>query len=301
MRDRTASRNYSAERNEFRRQHERHRAWGLQRRHAEKLRRLHPSRPGPTTCGPTHPADLRVADARTARREREIPAAQQRPRTTQQPTRTAPQPTGLSRRTPRPAVSVKSEPTIPAATVQPTAVVQPVITPAGTERRSTAAEARDVRPPATAFLGARVRPRSLPRPTHGINRTNAGGRCRATAAVSLGDTGSVQMPSCCRAAGGDNLPPNLSSYSSPSGSELDLRGFGCNFRPRLASFVRVATSPSDCAVGGHRMGSTGARRGCGRLVVVPCPARSLLATCPRLRRRKALGDRWPQRRLYALW
>ena len=43
MRDRTASRNYSAERDEFRREHERHRAWGVSRRHAEKLRRARES------------------------------------------------------------------------------------------------------------------------------------------------------------------------------------------------------------------------------------------------------------------
>ena len=40
MRDRTASRNYSAERDEFRRDHERRRAFGLARRHAERLRRI---------------------------------------------------------------------------------------------------------------------------------------------------------------------------------------------------------------------------------------------------------------------
>jgi hypothetical protein len=39
MRDRTASRSYSPEGEAFRREHERHRAWGLDRRHAEKLRR----------------------------------------------------------------------------------------------------------------------------------------------------------------------------------------------------------------------------------------------------------------------
>jgi hypothetical protein len=39
MRDRTASRNYSPERDEFRRQHERHRAWGLARRHTIKASR----------------------------------------------------------------------------------------------------------------------------------------------------------------------------------------------------------------------------------------------------------------------
>jgi hypothetical protein len=51
MRDRTRSRNYSSAREEFRREHERHRAWGLQRRHAEKLRRLRQSESGPTVGG----------------------------------------------------------------------------------------------------------------------------------------------------------------------------------------------------------------------------------------------------------
>jgi hypothetical protein len=40
MRDRTASHSYSQAGEEFRREHERHRAWGLTRRHAERLRRL---------------------------------------------------------------------------------------------------------------------------------------------------------------------------------------------------------------------------------------------------------------------
>ena len=44
MRDRTAARNYSAERDAFRREHERHRSWGLTQRHAERLRRCRASR-----------------------------------------------------------------------------------------------------------------------------------------------------------------------------------------------------------------------------------------------------------------
>jgi hypothetical protein len=52
MRDRTASRRYSAERETFRREHERHRAWGLARRHADRLRRAH-SRPGQPAAEPT--------------------------------------------------------------------------------------------------------------------------------------------------------------------------------------------------------------------------------------------------------
>jgi hypothetical protein len=52
MCDRTASRNYSAARDEFRRDHERHRSWGLQRRHAEKLRRIRQSGSGSASAGP---------------------------------------------------------------------------------------------------------------------------------------------------------------------------------------------------------------------------------------------------------
>ena len=40
MRDRTKRRNYSPGNDEFRREHERHRAWGLQQRHAAKLSRI---------------------------------------------------------------------------------------------------------------------------------------------------------------------------------------------------------------------------------------------------------------------
>ena len=43
MRDRTRRRNYSAEAEEFRRDHQRHREWGLQQRQARKLSRLYGS------------------------------------------------------------------------------------------------------------------------------------------------------------------------------------------------------------------------------------------------------------------
>ena len=54
MRDRSRARNYSASRDEFRRAHERHRVWGLQRRHAERLRQIREREAG---CWP---ADLEV-------------------------------------------------------------------------------------------------------------------------------------------------------------------------------------------------------------------------------------------------
>ncbi|WP_203833420.1 hypothetical protein, partial [Actinoplanes regularis] len=41
MRDRTKRRNYSAEADEFRREHEKRRAWGLTQRHARKLHRVY--------------------------------------------------------------------------------------------------------------------------------------------------------------------------------------------------------------------------------------------------------------------
>ena len=47
IRDRTASRSYSPAGDQFRREHERHRSWGLARRHAERLRRLAGSDGGP--------------------------------------------------------------------------------------------------------------------------------------------------------------------------------------------------------------------------------------------------------------
>jgi hypothetical protein len=78
MRDRTKSRSYSAEGDEFRREHERHRAWGLQQRHAAKLSRLRrsrsappaapnadtvPERPATTASSPPVPGALRPSPA----------------------------------------------------------------------------------------------------------------------------------------------------------------------------------------------------------------------------------------------
>jgi hypothetical protein len=47
LRDRTLRRNYSARAEDFRREHERHRSWGLARRHARRLRQLHEARSEP--------------------------------------------------------------------------------------------------------------------------------------------------------------------------------------------------------------------------------------------------------------
>jgi hypothetical protein len=50
MRDWTAARNHCPERDAFRREHEQHRAWGLRRRHAAKLRHIQDSRSTPPTA-----------------------------------------------------------------------------------------------------------------------------------------------------------------------------------------------------------------------------------------------------------
>ncbi|REF96819.1 hypothetical protein DFJ67_2812 [Asanoa ferruginea] len=55
MRDRTAARNYSAAGEEFRREHQRHRAWGLTRRHAERLRRAADRDSRPPAAGGNSP------------------------------------------------------------------------------------------------------------------------------------------------------------------------------------------------------------------------------------------------------
>src|SRR3954447_17469271 len=72
MRDRTRSRRYSPAGEQFRREHARRRDFGLARRHAEKLRRLHDRRdeaalkPAPTPpadpTAPVNPADAVAAD-----------------------------------------------------------------------------------------------------------------------------------------------------------------------------------------------------------------------------------------------
>ena len=55
MRDRTRSRRYSPAKEQFRREHERHRAWGLKRRHAGRLRHV---RDRACAAGSTGPEEM---------------------------------------------------------------------------------------------------------------------------------------------------------------------------------------------------------------------------------------------------
>lgn len=63
MRDPTASRSYSPGRDEFRRTHERHRAWGLARRHAERLRHVRGRAGDPSTAATTRPGRTSQPDS----------------------------------------------------------------------------------------------------------------------------------------------------------------------------------------------------------------------------------------------
>ena len=86
MRDRTKSRNHSPERDKFRREHGRHRQWGLIQRHARKRRQIHgtgePARTADSRDA-VHPADrsaaVRVVDHPVAVRATDHPAASQFP------------------------------------------------------------------------------------------------------------------------------------------------------------------------------------------------------------------------------
>jgi hypothetical protein len=89
MRDRTASRNYSPQGDEFRRAHKRHRDWGLERRYAEKTRRLRAATdprpmagttPLTTAPGPVATALPRDgADRELARPRHQVPASSTQP------------------------------------------------------------------------------------------------------------------------------------------------------------------------------------------------------------------------------
>jgi hypothetical protein len=75
-RDRTASRNYSAGRDEFRREQKRRRDRALQRRHAERLRRLREAGPASGSCRPPRARDgsARRSGRRSVRRSGRQPA-----------------------------------------------------------------------------------------------------------------------------------------------------------------------------------------------------------------------------------
>ncbi|SDT23907.1 hypothetical protein SAMN04489716_2962 [Actinoplanes derwentensis] len=132
MRDRTKAKNHSPSRDAFRRDHEIRRAWGLQRRHAEKLRRIHERDSMPLF------QEDREWLASLAPQPRPTPAPPQTPPTPQLP---APAPRPAPAPTPVQPLSVP--PASDAAGAQPTPTTPASPSPLGASiRRSASTDQR---------------------------------------------------------------------------------------------------------------------------------------------------------------
>ena len=123
MRDWSAARNHCPERDAFRREHERHRVWGLQRRHAAKLRHLQQHRSEPPSVTAT-----RSAPPRSANPARPIPTAQASPPPAPSPRPAAPgrkPPIGQARSPQPPSVQAPSPRVVTLARQPPTREARP--------------------------------------------------------------------------------------------------------------------------------------------------------------------------------
>jgi hypothetical protein len=141
MRDPTTARNHSPSRDEFRREHERRRAFGLQRRHAEKLRRPHHtgSTP-PTTAGPARPpkpATRRTTPGAPAT------ASERRTRPGHEPTLPADPVTA-------PAAAITAQPTTTARPIPPAGPTTAAVPATSAEPATTAGPAAAAEPATTA-------------------------------------------------------------------------------------------------------------------------------------------------------
>jgi hypothetical protein len=95
MRDRTASRSYSPAAEEFRREHERHRDWGLAQRHARRQRQLHDKAVGSQPPGTT---DARRATSPPAPSPSSAPSPVERQKVERAPAGAAADPGSLTGR-----------------------------------------------------------------------------------------------------------------------------------------------------------------------------------------------------------
>jgi hypothetical protein len=126
MRDRTASRNHSPERDEFRRLHAHHRAWGLVQRHGRRLRHLRNSSCAPR---PARTPENGRQDGGQARAAAPAPAPAPAPAVAPAPA-PAPAPAVAPAPAPAPAPAVAPAPApavasavVPAPAVVPTSVL----------------------------------------------------------------------------------------------------------------------------------------------------------------------------------
>ncbi len=155
MRDWTKARNYDPDRAEFRRQHKIRRDWGLQRRHAEKLRRLResgipPRTPADITGIRAHPTPRPTPPPPTAASTPATPVPQHPPVTRSAPAR---QPAPATRSAP---VTRSAPASCPALAASPGVARHPAV------RRQPSAASR--RAPATRPATAAAPAVSLPAP-----------------------------------------------------------------------------------------------------------------------------------------
>ncbi|SNR95544.1 hypothetical protein SAMN06264365_107377 [Actinoplanes regularis] len=122
MRDRTKRRNYSAEADEFRREHEKRRAWGLTQRHARKLHRVYGHIPADEEIKARW--NERIAAASTCRRPEPDP-----PPNSEAAIAKPPHPEAAIAKPPHPETATAQPPHPETATAQPphpeTATAQP--------------------------------------------------------------------------------------------------------------------------------------------------------------------------------
>ena len=199
MRDRTKSRNYSPSRDEFRRTQQRHRSWGLARRHAERLQRVRnrpvPASPQPTSpnAGQTPARSVTVGPARSGRDLTRSPSTSTRtPAGAHQPDRWQVAPEDRRRISPcsgREAAAGARD------------------TPRTTECNI------DGRPhPATISATKRHDSRAASKNSDSSANLCTGDGCTNIGAVSAGRTAGPRS-SACRAA--DELPPNAARFRCP--------------------------------------------------------------------------------------
>jgi hypothetical protein len=184
MRDRTLSRNYSAARDEFRREHERHRSWGLRQRHAEKLRRIRAAAAGDTRAPAVSTSQPGIESA--AGRARHTPSP--------------PGPSVPAAQPPGPSVPAAQPPGPSGPAGQPQAPSGRAPRPSKPGRRPPAAH-RGVAMPmrcgrhAAAVRGLRLSGPNPPgaRPVPAGFFLNSSGHCRISVEATLDEAGRVQV------------------------------------------------------------------------------------------------------------
>ena len=153
MRDRSRSRNYSAEGEEFRRAHARHRSWGLARRHARKLCRLHGRSAECSAVGLHESADVPplIWPAGATRERPPSESAESRDATAKRA-----QPPDRRHRDDRTAPADQPTPTTRAEAFVPPESAEPAERTGPANRR---APTEETRPPKRTQLGERTEPR----------------------------------------------------------------------------------------------------------------------------------------------